>query len=111
MSQLTLSEHGCEAPTELQLDVWEPACGAWELKRSQLPPAPIEFNRWSCAFAIQIYNFTVGPTVTFVLITAVIIQFYSFKKNSYIKLEVWANAQPDGRPAKYRWRPLFNAAV
>ena len=26
------------------------------------------------------------------------------------KLEVWANAQRDGRPAEYRWRPLFNAA-
>jgi len=24
---------------------------------------------------------------------------------------MWANAQHDGRPAKYRWRPLFNAAV
>jgi len=23
---------------------------------------------------------------------------------------MWANAQHDGRPAKYRWRPLFNAA-
>ena len=22
----------------------------------------------------------------------------------------WANAQRDGRPAEYRWRPLFNAA-
>jgi len=29
------------------------------------------------------------------------------KKN---KLEMWANAQSDGRPAEYRWRPLFNAA-
>jgi len=27
-----------------------------------------------------------------------------------VKLEMWANAQPDGRPAEYRWRPLFNAA-
>jgi len=26
------------------------------------------------------------------------------------KLEMWANAQPDGCPAEYRWRPLFNAA-
>jgi len=26
------------------------------------------------------------------------------------KLEMWANAQPDGRPAEYRWRSLFNAA-
>jgi len=23
---------------------------------------------------------------------------------------MWANAQPDGRPAKRSWRPLFNAA-
>ena len=23
---------------------------------------------------------------------------------------MWANAQPDGRPAKHRWRCLFNAA-
>jgi len=25
-------------------------------------------------------------------------------------LEMWANAQRDGRPAEYKWRPLFNAA-
>jgi len=24
---------------------------------------------------------------------------------------MWANAQRDGHPAEYRWRPLFNAAV
>jgi len=23
------------------------------------------------------------------------------------ELEMWANAQRDGRPAEYRWRPLF----
>jgi len=23
---------------------------------------------------------------------------------------MWANAQPDGRPAKHRWRLLFNIA-
>jgi len=28
----------------------------------------------------------------------------------HIKLEMWANAQRDGRPAEYRWRLLFNAA-
>jgi len=27
-----------------------------------------------------------------------------------LKLEMWANAQRDGRPAEYRWRPLFNTA-
>jgi len=29
--------------------------------------------------------------------------------NSYLT-RMWANAQRDGRPAEYRWRPLFNAA-
>ena len=24
---------------------------------------------------------------------------------------MWANAKRDGRPAEYRWRPLFNEAV
>jgi len=24
---------------------------------------------------------------------------------------MWPNAQRDGRPAEYMWRPLFNAAV
>jgi len=27
------------------------------------------------------------------------------------ELEMWANAQRDGRPAEYRWCPLLNAAV
>jgi len=31
-------------------------------------------------------------------------------KEEKINLEMWANAQRDGRPAECRWRPLFNAA-
>ena len=30
------------------------------------------------------------------------------RKNNATRM--WANAQPDGRPAEHRWRPLFNAA-
>jgi len=32
------------------------------------------------------------------------------KPKKICKLEMWANAQRDGRPVEYRWRPLFNAA-
>ena len=32
------------------------------------------------------------------------------KLTRMLATRMWANAQPDGRPAKYRWRPLFNAA-
>jgi len=28
----------------------------------------------------------------------------------YENTRIWANAPRDGRPAEYRWRPLFNAA-
>jgi len=31
------------------------------------------------------------------------------RKITHRKLEMWPNAQRDGRPAEYRWRPLFNA--
>jgi len=36
-----------------------------------------------------------------------------FERRIKEKLEMWANAQRDGRPAEYRprWRPLFNAAM
>jgi len=33
------------------------------------------------------------------------------KLPNVMKTRMWANAQRDGRPAEYRWRPLFNAAV
>jgi len=29
--------------------------------------------------------------------------------NKKRQTRMWANAQRDGRPAEYRWRPLFNA--
>jgi len=34
----------------------------------------------------------------------------SNRQQEYRKTTMWANAQRDGRPAEYRWRPLFNAA-
>jgi len=35
---------------------------------------------------------------------------YYTTTQSHEQLEMWANAQRDGRPAEYRWRPLFNTA-
>ena len=29
---------------------------------------------------------------------------------AFILTRMWANAQRDGRPAKHKWHPLFNAA-
>jgi len=35
---------------------------------------------------------------------------YNFAADSLYITRMWANAQLNGRPAKHRWRPLFNAA-
>ena len=32
------------------------------------------------------------------------------EREIYLPTRMWANVQRDGRPAEYRWRPLFNAA-
>jgi len=32
------------------------------------------------------------------------------KRKKEDRTRMWANDQRDGRPAEYRWRPLFNAA-
>ena len=45
---------------------------------------------------------------TIIIITRIIAAYWPVKHS---KLEMWANAQSDGRPAEYRWRPLLNAAV
>jgi len=55
---------------------------------------------WSCSTLCSIYGLkTYDWYVRFALSLSIIKQ-----------LEMWANAQRDGRPAEYRWRPLFNAA-
>ena len=38
------------------------------------------------------------------------LSYHIFFANTVTTPEMWANAQRDGRPAKHRWRPLFNAA-
>jgi len=32
------------------------------------------------------------------------------RQTDLVPTRMWADAQRDGRPAEYRWRPLFNAA-
>ena len=32
-------------------------------------------------------------------------------QHNTMQTRMWANAQRDGRPAEYRWRPVLNAAV
>jgi len=40
----------------------------------------------------------------------VIVPYKTHRRDELQRTRMWANAQRDGRPAEYRWRPLFNAA-
>jgi len=42
--------------------------------------------------------------------TSVMYQKYRIYVENIENTRMWANAQPDGRPAEHRWRPQFNAA-
>jgi len=48
-----------------------------------------------------------GHSIALVLTTKLTI---TKQQQQQQQLEMWANAQRDGRPAEHRWRPLFNAA-
>ena len=51
-----------------------------------------------------------GSMVDIQYATAEIRRGQKRKKEEEEQTRMWANAQPDGRPAEHRWRPLFNAA-
>jgi len=38
------------------------------------------------------------------------IYLFRVRRKTLTQLEMWANAQRDGRPAEYKWGRLFNAA-
>jgi len=63
--------------------------------------------------------FFVFPDTIIVKYALLAYESKSYRKNDIRKVmeaemfkltRMWANAQPDGRPAEHRWRPLFNAA-
>ena len=60
-----------------------------------------------------VYTNLVGPTRLFLFHDSFAFLGILHKSMS-VEADVtgmWANAQPDGRPAEYRWRPVLNAAV
>jgi len=55
-------------------------------------------------------SYELNLEISLVSLQVVNIQKWTVVMQNYLKTRMWANAQPDGRPAEYRWRPLFNAA-
>ena len=69
------------------------------------------FGQWTVnvngvMFLYWLHSLTAGPALT---------QSVCVKQNmqllNFCTTRMWTNAQGDCRPAEYRWRPLFNAAV
>ena len=36
------------------------------------------------------------------------VSYHAYNFTAILKTRMWANALRDGRPAEYRWSPLFN---
>ena len=77
----------------------------WTLWAHNLLPVLMEIGYFSCNLQLQSYRYHCNiPTHNNYNIKTF---NFSFKP---AQTKMWADAQRDGRPAKYRWRPLFNAA-
>jgi len=66
----------------------------------------VRFN-WESVNYFQVFIISVLSAVNIEILCTLVTLTRSYIR----KLEMWANAQRDGRPVDYRWRPLFNAAV
>jgi len=77
----------------------------WEIVGNTRPDSSLRYRRY--INHLLTYLLTVD-NVFKILWPKYMLYFLHF--NNKIQLEMWANAQRDGRPAVYRWRPLFNAA-
>jgi len=79
---------------------------------------PLHFEGWKSGnfWAIfrrlrhfQVYNFGIPQHILQIWNNSLKVHYGIFVQHK-VHLEMWANAQRDGRPAENRWRPLFNAA-
>jgi len=69
----------------------------------------VKYKKWclGCELVNAIQHSTGNAWITG--LSYFILNVHHFLQNQ-ILTRMWANAQRDGRPAGYRWRPLFNAA-
>ena len=71
---------------------------------------------WLNLFSPAVYTFACGICSSEWLTNSIAVidcdywlaVFFAVVKNQWTRM--WTSAQRDGRPAEYRWRPLFNAA-
>jgi len=61
---------------------------------------PVQFT----CLTVFLHNVFPSPSKVYLLVWSPLL-------NTFLHpTRMWANAQPDGRPAERSWRPLFNAA-
>jgi len=69
-------------------------------------------SRWALAYIlVLLYKSMVRPHLEYVNSVWCTYKQGDIKELEKIQTRMWANAQRDGRPAYYRWLPLFNTAV
>ena len=84
---------------------FEPVCD--QLRTSFEPDSVMEFGFKAAVLNVLRNDVTFNTSRLF---KQLIVMAVSKTEKQALTLEMWASAQCDGRPAEYRWRPLFNAA-
>ena len=63
----------------------------------------------TAAITVHFHHFSVVESAFAGISCVAIVRRQNSNRFKY-NTRMWANAQPDGRPAEHRWHPLFNAA-
>jgi len=87
--------------------VTSPLLGNWNVSRMKNTDRVVAVTEWVEIAALSCWQ----PTTTNIPLSAHTAHATNTREAiTYYNTRMWANAQPDGRPAEHRWRPLFNAA-
>ena len=84
---------------------------SWETGPSHSPGGSIDYTfNWHWCQPLDLWS---GPHMSHLWYHLDTVQAASAQEVAgqcpSLKTRMWANAQRDGRPAEYNWRPLFNA--
>ena len=69
-------------------------------------------HRWTDSRTVSITTFShhyMHFLFSWTIITQWNMNEWNWSQRKHKSTRMWANAQPDGRPAEHRWRPVFNA--
>jgi len=82
--------------------IW--GCDRWDISQFEIYFAVNEKQPWNLLRSVPLMWYKDNSEKNWFICSWMLNYHYK------LKTKMWANAQRDGRPAEYRWRPLLNTA-